>query len=97
MDDIIAKILGILRPHARQETTHPVGLAERVEALMQLQPKARHGELAPGFDAKWFRGTACSFMRGIAFLHAHPCTAWRSAWLATSTILAERHPAVCDR
>lgn len=52
MDEIVAKILETLRPHARQVTTHAVGLAERVEALLQLQPKARHGEMPPSVEAK---------------------------------------------
>ena len=41
VDDIVARILETLRPHARQVTTHAVGLPERVKALAQLQPKAR--------------------------------------------------------
>ena len=42
VDDIVARILETLQPHARQVTTHAVGLAERVEGLLQLQRKARH-------------------------------------------------------
>ena len=41
VDGVVARVLETLRPHARQVTTHAVGLAERVEALAQLQPKAR--------------------------------------------------------
>ena len=52
VDDIVATILETLQPHARQVTTHAVGLAERVEGLLQLQCKARHGELPPEVEAK---------------------------------------------
>ena len=45
VDDIVARILETLQPHARQVTTHAIGLAERVEGILQLQRKARHGKL----------------------------------------------------
>ena len=98
MDDIVAKILETLRPHARQVTTHAVGLAERVEALLQLQHKARHGVLLPDFGAMTLHLCVATFRMPF---QDSPCKvqlglAWQSACLAMSHTLAEQQPFSCQ-
>ena len=46
VDKVVTAVLEALRPSARQGTTHGVGLAERVEALVHLLPEVR--PLRPG-------------------------------------------------
>ena len=46
VDQVVAKVLEMIRPDARGVTTHAVGLNGRVEALLRLLSQARPSRLS---------------------------------------------------
>ena len=91
LDDIVAKILETLWPHARQVTTHAVGLAERVEALWQLLRKARHGQLCCQMIGT-HGPLHVNMFQGLA--QSRPCQVWKTCLSAVHVcpchVLAEQ-------